>query len=55
MNANALKSQALPILHLIGLALVIVALAKFAGVRVSFVGGSITEAALVGAGLLLAR
>lgn len=54
MNTSQLKSQIVPILHLVGLALVVVAALKFGGVRISF-GGNVTETALVGIGLLLAR
>jgi hypothetical protein len=54
MNANQIKSQVVPILHLIGLALVIVAAFKYGGVRVGF-GGGVQETVLVGIGLLLAR
>jgi hypothetical protein len=54
MNTAQLKSQVLPILHLIGLALVIVAALKHGGVRISF-GGNVSETVLVGIGLLLAK
>jgi hypothetical protein len=54
MNANQLKLQIVPILHLIGLALVIVAALKYGGVRVAF-GGGVQETVLVGIGLLLAK
>jgi hypothetical protein len=54
MNANQLKAQIVPLLHLAGLVLVIVAALKYGGVRVSF-GGNVTETAMVGIGLLLAR
>lgn len=54
MNTSQLKSQIVPILHLVGLALVVVASLKFGGVRISF-GGGVQETALVGIGLLLAK
>lgn len=54
MNAPQLRSQVVPILNLIGLALVVVAALKFGGVRVP-IGGGIEQTALVGIGLLLAR
>lgn len=54
MNTSQLKSQIVPVLHLVGLALVVVAALKFGGVRISF-GGNVTETALVGIGLLLAK
>ncbi|WBT40155.1 hypothetical protein [Hyphomicrobium sp. DMF-1] len=38
MNTSQLKSQIVPILHLVGLALVVVAALKFGGVRISFGG-----------------
>lgn len=54
MNTAQLKSQVIPILHLIGLALVIVAALKYGGIRVP-VGGGVQETVLVGIGLLLAK
>lgn len=54
MNTAQLKAQIVPLLHLAGLVLVIVAALKYGGVRVSF-GGNVTETAMVGIGLLLAR
>lgn len=54
MNGQQLKSQVIPILHLAGLALVIVAALKFGGVRIPF-GGGVQETVLVGIGLLLAK
>jgi hypothetical protein len=54
MNANQLKSQIIPILNLIGLALVIVAAVKFAGIKVP-IDGNIHETVWVGIGLLLAK
>jgi hypothetical protein len=54
MNANQLRGQIVPLLHLAGLALVIVAALKYGGVRISF-GGNVTETAMVGIGLLLAK
>lgn len=54
MNANQLKSQIIPLLHLAGLGLVILAALKYFEVKVGF-GGGITETAMVGIGLLLAK
>jgi hypothetical protein len=54
MNAQQFKGQIVPILNLIGLALVIVAALKFGGIRVP-VGGNVSETVLVGIGLLLAK
>ena len=54
MNTSQLKSQIVPLLHLVGLALVIIAALKYGGVRIGF-GGNVTETAMVGIGLLLAR
>jgi hypothetical protein len=54
MNGQQLKAQFIPICHLIGLALVILALAKYFEVKVGF-GGNVMESATVGIGLLLAK
>jgi hypothetical protein len=57
MNTMDLKqatSQIVPILHLIGLALVIIACLKYFEVKLGF-GGGVSETALVGIGLLLAK
>jgi hypothetical protein len=54
MNTAQLKSQIVPLLHLVGLGLVIVAALKYGGVRIGF-GGGVQETVLVGIGLLSAR
>jgi hypothetical protein len=54
MDLKQATSQIVPLLHLIGLALVIVAALKYGGVQLGF-GGNVSETAMVGIGLLLAK
>lgn len=54
MNIAQLKAQFIPLLNLAGLALVILAALKYLEVKVGF-GGGVTETAMVGIGLLLAK
>lgn len=51
MNLDQLRNQVRPIVHILGVALVVVAALKLFGVNINF-GGSVEEAALVGIGLL---
>ena len=54
MDLKQVTSQIVPLLHLIGLVLVVIAALKYGGVQIGF-GGGVSETALVGIGLLMAR